>query len=150
MTSLSLVKRAVLVGVGIVLGFNGVVVTVAPTRIPDTYGVTAEDPDLEVLLRHRAVMLAIIGLVLVASGFRRELRAVGVPAAALSMIAFVLFARSTEVNEHQQGVATIDGVLLALLALAVALPDRGHRVPAGRWRRARDQARVHSSWFTRR
>jgi hypothetical protein len=121
---LSLLKRVLLVGVGSAVAFNGVVVAVAPARIPDTYGVAAEGPDLVVLLRHRAVLLAVVGLALAVSGFRRELRVLAVPAAGAGMGAFALFAAGAEVNGHQRGVAVLDGVLLALLALAVALPDR--------------------------
>jgi hypothetical protein len=117
-------KRVLLTAVGIGIGFNGVVVAVAPGRIPATYGIAADGPDVAVLLRHRAVMLALIGSVLVVAAFRRELRCTAVSAAAVSMTAYALFALTAEVDDPQRRVAVADVVLLVMLAAAAAAPDR--------------------------
>jgi hypothetical protein len=97
----SLLKRVLLVGVGSAVAFNGVVVAVAPAQIPDTCGVAAEGPDLVVLLRHRAVLLAVVGLALAVSGFRRELRVLAVPAAGAGTGAYALLAAGAELNGHR-------------------------------------------------
>ncbi len=39
----------------------------APDRIPAAYGITVDGPDLTLLLRHRAVLLAIPGLLALTS-----------------------------------------------------------------------------------
>ncbi len=122
----SRVKRAGLVLVGAAVGVNGLLVTVAPQRIGPTYGVSVDGPDDEVLLRHRAVMLALIGALLAASALDRRLRPAAVTAAALSMASFALFALSADVNGEQRRVALIDVALLVVLAAVVALPERAH------------------------
>ena len=122
-------KRVLLVTIGLGIGFNGVIVAIAPERIQATYGIVADDPDVAVLLRHRAVMLALIGSLLVVSAFRRELRFAAIAAAAISMATYVLFAFTTESNDPQRQVAVIDVVLLVLLAVATTTLDR--REPTG-------------------
>ncbi len=107
-------RRALLVAIGLGIGFNGVVVAVAPERIQVTYGIAADDPDVAVLLRHRAVMLALV------SAFRP----VAVPVAAISMATYVLFASTAEANDSQRQVAVVDVVLLVLLAAAAVPWDR--------------------------
>lgn len=117
-------RGVLLVAIGLGIGFNGVVVAVDPERIQATYGIAADDPDVAVLLRHRAVMLALIGSVLLVSAFRRELRPVAVPVAVISMATYVLFASTVQVNDSQRQVAVADVVLLVLLAAAAAPLDR--------------------------
>ncbi len=128
---LSRCKRVLFVGVGVAIAFNGVVVVVAPGRIGSTYGLPDDgtnDGDVAVLLRHRAVMLALIGAGLAVSAFRREVRIVAVPAAAVSMATFAGFAFAGDVNAVQRRVAVADVVLLVVLAIAAASPER--RLPA--------------------
>lgn len=120
-------KSVLLVIVGVGIGVNGVVVAVAPQRLQATYGIEVDGPDVAVLLQHRAVMLALIGLGLVASAFRRELRAAAVPAAALSMATYAMFALAADVNDRQHRVAVADLTLLGLLAAAAVIPERGSR-----------------------
>ncbi|SHN45317.1 hypothetical protein [Cryptosporangium aurantiacum] len=117
------VKQLLLVGIGTAIGFNGVAVAVAPGRMQTAYGIDDPTPDLTVLLRHRAVMLALIGAVVVVSAWRPPLRPTARVVAAVSMTSFVLFAFGTGVNAAQQRVAIADMVLLVALATATALPD---------------------------
>ena len=123
------IKRFLLVAVGAAIGFNGVVVAVAPDRIATTYGVQVAAGDVEVLLRHRAVMLALLGALVVASAIRQQLRSAVSSAAALSMASFVVLALGGDLNEQQRRVALLDVLLLALLGLALALPDRNPAPP---------------------
>lgn len=58
---LSRLKRVLLVTVGMGIGLNGVIVAVAPGRIPATYGIAVDGPDVAVLLRHRAILLVLLG-----------------------------------------------------------------------------------------
>ena len=139
---ISRTKQAALVAVGTAIGFNGLVVAVAPGRIGDTYGVTVDGPDDELLLRHRAVLLALVGSLLVTSAFRRELRSAAVPAAALSAGSYALFGLLGEVGPQQRRVALGDVALLVVLAAATAVPDRaGARREAGRRTRIRSWTR---------
>lgn len=117
--------RALRTGVPVMagIGFNGVVIAVAPGRLPATYGIGLDGPDVTVLLRHRAVLLALVGGLLVVSGFRRELRPTAVAVAVASMSAFVLFARGADTNQEQRQVALLDVLLLLLLGAASVVPD---------------------------
>lgn len=116
-------RRLLLAVVGVAIAWNGVVVAVAPGRIPAVYGVPVDGAETAVLLRHRAVLLTLVGLVLVASAFRREVRSAAIPAAAVAMATFALFTFSADVDDRQRRVATADVVLLGLLA-AAAVPER--------------------------
>ena len=73
----SLVKLAPVVGL------------LLPDRIPDAYGVTFSDPNLLILLRHRAALFAIVGGLLAAAAFRAHLRPLATLAGLFSMLSFV-------------------------------------------------------------
>ena len=111
-----------LVGVG--LGANGVLVALDPARIGSTYGLEPQSGNLRLLLRHRAVMLAVLGLLLLASAARPQLRPAAATAGGSSMAAFVLFAATSEVTTQQRAVARADVVLLLGLITAGALTRR--------------------------
>lgn len=81
------------------------------------YGVTAATPDLAILLRHRALQFALIGVLSLAAVWVPSLRAVAAIALTVSMLGFVLIARSEPGgNAPLRRIAGID--LLALLPLA--------------------------------
>jgi hypothetical protein len=134
-------KGVILVGVGVGVAFNGVVGAVAPGRLGASYGIEVRDPDVAVLLRHRAVLLALIGSGLVASAFRLELRSAAIPGAALSMAAYALFVLEADVNARQHRIAVADLVLLVLLAAAGATPEQRKPEP---WRPRRLRAARHA------
>ena len=50
------------------------------------YGVAFEDPNLIILMRHRAVLFGIVGALLVASAFRPSLRPLGLAVGLVSML----------------------------------------------------------------
>lgn len=56
------------------------------------YGFEISSPDLEILLRHRAILFGILGVLLLAAVFRRELRGAAALAAAASMASFIAIA----------------------------------------------------------
>ena len=61
-------------------------------RLEALYGVPLSDPNLMILLRHRAVLFGIVGVLLVTSAFRPHLRTIAFPAALVSMLSFVAVA----------------------------------------------------------
>ncbi len=124
------VEQVATAAVGVALAYNGVVVAVAPGRIEPVYGVLASSPDLRVLLQHRAVMLALIGSLLVASAFRWELRTAAVTMAGASMASFAVIALSADVNREQRRVALLDVVLFVALAAVVTVPRLKRRLRA--------------------
>lgn len=110
-------------GIGLAIGFNGVSVALSPSGIRETYGVVVQGPDLGCLLRHRAVLLSLDGLLLTVSSFRPELRAAAATVCGTSMATFVLFALTSDTNAQQRRVAMQDLGLLAALGLALVVSD---------------------------
>ncbi|MFF9481577.1 hypothetical protein [Streptomyces sp. NPDC014733] len=112
---------ALLFLVGVVNLLPGVV-AITPSRIGAAYGVAADadgSPDLVLLLRHRAVLLALVGTGLLCAAFLSSLRVPAMAAGGVSMGTFLLFARVTPaLNGATMRVARID--LAALVRLAVA------------------------------
>jgi len=58
-------------------------------RLQGFYGVLLGDPNLEILLRHRAVLFAIVGSLLLAAAFHAALRPAAYAAGFVSMLSFV-------------------------------------------------------------
>lgn len=56
------------------------------------YGFEIANPDLEILLRHRAVLFGLVGLLLLAAALRSRLRNVAVLVAGASMASFIVIA----------------------------------------------------------
>lgn len=80
------------------------------------YGVALVDPNLVVLMRHRAVLLGIVGGLLVIAAFRPSIRPLGLAAGLISMLSFVLVACLVgDYNAQIRGAVIIDLVASALL-----------------------------------
>ena len=89
----------------------------APERMSALYGVNLADPNLQILMRHRAVLFGLVGGLLLVAAFHPPLRSVGYAAGFVSMLSFLLIAwlvggYSAEI----QRVILIDGVGIAALA----------------------------------
>lgn len=97
---------------------------VSGERLQALYGVAVESSDLEILMRHRAVLLAIVGGVLFASALHAPLRPVGFAVGLVSMASFILVAWLVgKPNAELRRVVAADLVALAAL-LGAALVDR--------------------------
>ncbi len=59
------------------------------------YGIDAPHGDLEILMRHRALLFGIVGGLLLAAAFRRHLRFSAIVAGLVSMMGFVVLAWQT-------------------------------------------------------
>jgi hypothetical protein len=83
------------------------------------YGLTVEGEDLVLLTRHRGVLLAIVGIALIAAAFRPELRLLAISLALLSKIAFLFLALSIPNHTIEiRQVALIDVAAVVLLLIA--------------------------------
>jgi hypothetical protein len=88
-------------------------------RLKALYGVAIDGPDLAILMRHRAVLFAILGSVMLAAAFRTELRSVAIVAGLASVVSFIALALATPgYNARIGAVLAVD--LVALIALVVA------------------------------
>ena len=92
----------------------------ASSRLEALYGVAIEDPNVVILLRHRAVLFGIIGGLLLVAALQVSLRPVAVAAGLTSMISFVLVAWLVgSYNPELRRVIVID--LIASFALLASL-----------------------------
>jgi hypothetical protein len=92
------------------------------------YGVAITDPNLLVLMRHRAVLFAIVGGVLIASIFRVEWRPLAIAVGLVSVVSFLLIAWSVGgTNALIARVVWVDVAALGMLVTAALLhARRGH------------------------
>lgn len=112
----SLVKLAPVVGVFL------------PGQIPAAYGVVLTDPNLHMLLRHRAALFAIVGVLLAVAAFRPSLRLLAGVIGLYSMLSFNLVIwLDGPANEQLTRYAQID-VAAAVALVAALLLDRRSRV----------------------
>jgi hypothetical protein len=86
-------------------------------RLEQLYGLRMDEPNLLLLMRHRALLFGLLGLLLVAAAFRPAWQGLALLAAWGSVLGFVLLA-PPELLPAIQRVWWIDVALLPLLALA--------------------------------
>jgi hypothetical protein len=84
------------------------------------YGLTMTDPDLLVLMRHRALLLGLLGAALVGAAFVPGWRAPAMVAGLVSMLAFVALGRVAS-GAKIRATAIIDVALSAALTVALVL-----------------------------
>jgi hypothetical protein len=94
-------------------------VAFAPGRAADLYGVSLEGDAMVLLMRHRALLLAIVGVLLAVAAFVRSWRAPATVAGLLSMGTFVLlYAMAGTEMAKLARIAAIDGGAMVLLVVA--------------------------------
>lgn len=109
----------VLVGVIHLLPVSGML---GARRLAALYGVSVADPNLEILLRHRALLFALLGLFLIAAALRPALHLPAILAGLASLLSFILLAKAVGGYNAAIGkVVAVDYVACAALALAFVL-----------------------------
>ncbi len=92
---------------------------VSATQVSSLYGIAVQDPNLEILMRHRAVLFGLLAGFLAYAAFHRPLHGLALVAAGISVVAFLALAASVgDYNSALSTVVTVDIVALALLAVA--------------------------------
>lgn len=91
-------------------------------RLETLYGVALPDPNLVILMRHRAALFGVVGALLLVSAFQPALRAVAYAAGFFSMLSFVAIAwleggYSTQLRRVVLVDLVASGALLAALAV---------------------------------
>lgn len=98
-------------------------------RLAQLYGLPFDEPNLQLLMRHRAVLFGLVGAVLVAGAFVPSLRMAAFIAGFVSVVAFLLLAMpSNGLNAALQRVVGADWIALAALVVAA-----GAELGARRW-----------------
>ncbi|MFD6155733.1 hypothetical protein ACFWF7_05805 [Nocardia sp. NPDC060256] len=112
--------QATLVLIGVIHIVPGIVAC-APGRAAAVYGTELGNRDQELLLRHRALLLALVGAGVIVGALFAPIRVAAMTAAAISLISFLALARTVgfrDLNDKTKRVAWVD--VVALIALAVA------------------------------
>ena len=91
-------------------------------RIEELYGITVADPDVELLLRHRALFFGLLGVALIGGAARPRYRRPALLSGVVGLGSFVGLAYSIDgSNGALVRVARVDIGLLGTLAAAAAL-----------------------------
>ncbi len=95
-------------------------------RLESLYGVTLGDPNLELLLRHRAVLFGLLGAFLLGAVFRPALRPLAYMAGFVSVLGFLLLAPAGT-NPAIDRVVWADWAALACLVVGSVAEGLGRR-----------------------
>ena len=105
------------VGIIHILPLSGVL---SAARLFELYGMTFDDPNLEILMRHRAVLFGLLGIFLICSAFMPSLQLPALIAGFLSVVSFLYLSYTVGgYNEQVNRIVIADKV--ALVCLVVAL-----------------------------
>ena len=112
---------AMLVAVGIIhiLPLSGVL---SATRLFDLYGISFDDPNLEILMRHRAVLFGLLGIFLISSAFLPSLQLAALITGFVSVVSFLYLAYSVGgYNDQVNRIVIADkAALVCLLVGSIA------------------------------
>ena len=98
---------------------------ISGSRVANLYGIVVQDPNLEILLRHRAVLFGLLGVFIGYAAFQPQLRTLALVAGAVSVAAFLALAYSVGgYNSAVSIVVKADIVAAIALALGTAVHMR--------------------------
>ncbi|MCK7548946.1 phosphopantetheine adenylyltransferase [Marinobacter koreensis] len=105
-----------LVGIIHLLPVSGVL---GADRLAALYGISLCEPNIEILMRHRAILFGLLGLFLVYAAFQPSLQTLAIVAGLVSVVSFISIAWSVgEYNESVRKVVIAD--IIATVALVAA------------------------------
>jgi len=88
-------------------------------RLFTGYGIAVADPNMEILLRHRAVLFGLLGAFLLYAAFRVELQGLALVAGFVSLSTFLGLARLVGgYNVQLSRLVSVDALALVLLVAA--------------------------------
>ncbi|WP_439135464.1 hypothetical protein [Pseudomaricurvus sp.] len=106
----------VLVGIIHLLPVSGVL---GVERLHSLYGVSLAEPNLEILMRHRAVLFGLLGVFMMYAAFQKSLQTLAIIAGFISVLTFIVIAWSVSgFNEAIRKVVMAD--IVAMIALIIA------------------------------
>lgn len=90
------------------------------SRLQALYGLNVSDPNLLVLLQHRAVLFGTVAMVMYAAAFNPSLHALAIAIAIISMASFIILVLlKPEINAALTRVAWVDVFALVVLLLGL-------------------------------
>jgi hypothetical protein len=103
----------ILVGIIHLLPLSGVF---GSERLASLYGLSFQEPNLAILMRHRAVLFGLLGLFLLYASFRPALQTMAFTAGFISVVSFLWIAASVaDYNSQVAKVFAVDVVALGCL-----------------------------------
>ncbi len=111
-----LIGLLLLVGLIHLLPVSGVL---GAERLSALYGLAVSEPNMEILMRHRAVLFGLLGLFLMYAAFQPSMRTLAIIAGLISVVSFLVIAWSVgEYNAFVRKVVIAD--VIATIALIAA------------------------------
>lgn len=114
--------------IGLMLSFVGIIHllpvsgVLGAENLTALYGVTLSDPNLIVLMRHRAIMFGLLAAILFYCAFVERLQWIGVAVGLISVTSFIYLSRTHQpINSSIERVVVADLVALACLLVALLL-----------------------------
>jgi hypothetical protein len=104
------------------INFLPILGVISLDKINQAYGLSATDNNLEVLLRHRALLFGLVGGFIIFSVFNPQYQMAAMIFAAISMLGYlIIFWSVGDLNAALLKVAQIDivGVILLLIAISI-------------------------------
>jgi hypothetical protein len=99
---------------------------IGAAKLSQLYGITVQDPNLELLLRHRAVLFGLLAAFLAYAAVRPELHRMALVAGFASVVSFLVLAQPTfSLNTALVTVVRVDWLALALLVAGAIAHFRG-------------------------
>ncbi len=109
----------IIVGIIHLLPLSGMV---SSERLVGLYGIAIDEPNLEILMRHRAVLFGLLGSFLILSAFKPDLRLIAITAGFISVLSFVFLALSVGgFNNELNRIVMADVLATVLLLIATVL-----------------------------
>lgn len=99
-------------------------------RLAALYGLSFDQPDLAILMRHRAILFGLLGAFLLLAAFRTELQTIALVAGFVSVASFLYIAWSTGNNNAQLG-RVVAADVVALACLVIGAVAHGYHLRAG-------------------
>ena len=92
------------------------------SKLSSLYGIEIDTPNLEILLRHRAMLFGILGVFFAYAAFHAHLQPLALIAGFISVLSFFYLAYSVgEFNQAIQKVVVADVIALVALLIAAGL-----------------------------
>ena len=105
----------VIVGIIHLLPLSGVL---GPERLSILYGISINETNIEILMRHRAVLFGLLGAFLIYAAFKPALQSLALIAGFISVISFIAIAWSAgDYNDSVRKVIWAD--IVAIVALTI-------------------------------
>lgn len=120
MTVMPRLASVMLVVVGVIhlLPVSGIL---GKSRLQSLYGLTVDDPNLLILMRHRSVLFGLLGAFLLYAAIDPALQPIAYIAGAVSVVSFLLIATSAGyANAQIRRVVTADWIAVACLVVGAA------------------------------